>query len=199
MAADEGLVTGVGGALAVCFCSRSEKQVASPLDFSARAGSHLLLRIFFTGFSNQGIDRATGHSAGRRIFAYHPGSRSVGGRATWPPGLLVRADAALVFERAAHADGNLLGGDDRIGAAGFEFVASGDAGDLLCVFPFLYRRGTGFFGLSIGWNAARSRIHFPVFCTARMASRLGREQSAFANELVPAGVGMLPHLFRVGS
>src|SRR5467141_3186454 len=120
MAADEGLVTRVGLALAVCFRTWRVGPPASPLDFSARSWPHLLLRVFFTGLSNSRIDWAARNSSRRRIPA------SVG-RAVRPFGVLVCADAALDFEQLAHADGNLLGGHDRLVAAGLEFLAAGDA------------------------------------------------------------------------
>src|SRR5690348_5202401 len=118
--------------------------------------------------------------------------------AVWASGLLVRADAAVVFEREAYADGGLLGRDDRIGAAGFEFVAAGDAGDLLCVLSFVSGRGAGFFVVPVGWNVAGSGVHCIVFCATRMAAGMGRGTSAFASELFFAGVGMFSHLLRVG-
>jgi len=77
-----------------------------------------LLRVFFTGPSNSRIDWAARNSSRRRI------SASVG-RAVRPFGVLVCADAALDFEQFAHADGNLLGGYDRLVAAGLEFWPRG--------------------------------------------------------------------------
>lgn len=161
------------------------------MDFSAGAGTDLFLRVFLAGFSNQRIDRTARNFACRRLLAR--------GRATaWAGGLLVCADAALDLKRAAHADGTLLGGDDCVGAAGFEFVATGNVGDLFCVFSFVCERGAGFLVVSIGWNVAGGGIHFPVFCAKGMAARMGRGESAFANELVFAGLGMFSHLLRVG-
>src|SRR5215831_5717985 len=210
MARDEKLVTGDGGALAVClrtervFAPRSGRRrrerrgttragqgrwAASAVDFSARAGFDLLLRLFLAGFSNQRIDRAAGASPRGGI-----PTRSVA--TVRPRGLLVRANSAVVFERAANARGALLGRDDRFGPAGFEFVAAGDARDLLCVFPFVRERGARFFGVSIGRNAAGSGVHFAVLCAPRMAARVGQGEPALTCKLVSAGLGVLPHLLR---
>src|SRR5213082_3548583 len=101
--------------------------------FSACAGADLLLRIFLAGISNQRIDRAARHSACRPVFAR-------GGGTIRPLGLLVCADTAVVFKQPAHADGNLLGGNDRIGASGAGFVSAGNAGDLFRMFPVVCER-----------------------------------------------------------
>src|SRR6266566_526668 len=191
MAGDERLVTGVGGALAVCFRTGSDERAAAALDFPAGTRTDLLLRVFLTCFSNQRIDRAAGNSSRGRISARGDGS-------IWPPGLLVCADAAMVFKRPAHADRNLLGRDDRIGAAGVEFVAARNAGYLLCVFSFVRERSAGFFRVPIGRNAAGGGIYFFVFCAARIPAKAGRSKPAFASKLVPAAVGMLPNLLRIG-
>src|SRR5439155_845253 len=90
---------------------------------------------------------------------------------------------------------NLLGRDDRIAAAGVGFVAARNAGDLLCVFPFVRERGAGFFRVPIRRNAAGGRIYFFVFRAGRIPATAGRAKPAFASELVLAVVGMLPNLF----
>src|SRR5205085_6738134 len=113
-------------------------------------------------------------------------------------GLLVCADTAMVFEPAAHADGDLLGGDDRVGAAGVEFMAARNAGDLLRVFPFVCECSAGFFRVPIGWNASGGGIYCPILRAEGVSSGLGRGEPTFASELVFAPVGMLPHLFRIG-
>src|SRR4029077_9587132 len=116
------------------------------------------------------------------------------GRAIRACGLLVCADAAVAFERYAHAHRNLLGRDDRLRLAGLEFVATGHAGDLFCVLSLVRERGTGFFRLSVGWNAARSWLHLLILCAGRIPARVGRRKQAIARKLVPAGVGMFPYL-----
>ncbi len=166
MAADEGLVTRVGAAPAVCFRTRRGGQAASPLDFSACPGANLLFRVFLTRFPNQRIDRAARDSARQGVFAG-------GGGALWAHRLLVRPDAAVVFQQYAHGDGNLLGRHDRVGAAGFEFLAAGNAGDLLCVLSFVRERGAGFFRVPIGWDAARSGIYWHVLRSTGMAAGMG--------------------------
>ena len=105
------------------------------------------------------------------------------------------APTVLWFSGRAHAHRNLLGGHDRFGAAGFEFLAAGHAGDLFGVFSLVRERGAGFFRISIRRNAAGGWIHFPVFRTGGIPAGLGRRKQTVASELVSTGVGMLPDLF----
>src|SRR5260370_32470017 len=123
MAGDEGMVTCTRFALAVRFGTRRLRSPAFPLDFLARSRAHLLFGIFLARLSNSRIDRAAGNSSRRRIPA---GS----GRAVRACGVLVCADAAMAIEQLAHADGDLLGGHDRLGATGPEFLATRHAGGL---------------------------------------------------------------------
>src|SRR5256886_12031302 len=133
MAADEGLLTWVGLALAVRFGTSRFGPPAPPLDFSARSGAYLLFRVFLAGLSNSRIDWAAWNSPRRRIPAGV-------GRAVRACGLLVCADAALALERFPHGYGNMLGGHDRFAAVGLEFVAAWHAGDLFRVLPFVRQR-----------------------------------------------------------
>src|SRR5258708_4916411 len=107
MAVDERLVTCVRFALAVQFGARSFEPAASPLDFSAYSRADLLFRVFLIDLSNSGIDWRARDSPRQRI------SASVS-RAVRPRELLVCANAAVVFEQRAHAQRNLLGGNDRL-------------------------------------------------------------------------------------
>src|SRR5216684_2887241 len=191
MAADEELVTCVRYAPAVRFGTRRFGPSASPLDFSAGTWPDLLLCVFLAGLSNSRIDWAARNPPRRRIPA---GAR----RAIRPCGLLVCADAAMAIERCAHAHRNLLGGNDCIAAPRFEFMAAGHAGDLLCVLSFVRQRGAGFFCLSVGWNAAGGGIHFFVLRARRISAWMGRSESAIACESLPADMGRLPDLFRIG-
>src|SRR5260370_1978061 len=113
-------------------------------------------------------------------------------------GLLVWPDAAMDFRRAAHARGNLLGGNDRLGVAGFEFLATRHACHLFRLLSVVREHGTGFFGISVRWNALGSRIHCTVFRASWIPAGVGRREPAIARELVFAGLGMLPDLFRIG-
>src|SRR5712692_9502936 len=99
MSGDEGPLTCIGFALVVRFGTWRFGPSASPLDFLAGAGAHLLFGIFLAGVSNSRIDWAARDSSHRRIPA---GT----GRAIRPCGLLVCADAAVDFERCAHAHRN---------------------------------------------------------------------------------------------
>src|SRR6267142_2648065 len=58
MTRDEGVGTCIGFALAVRFRTRRGRPLATSLDFSARAGAHLLFRVFLAGLSNSRIDLA---------------------------------------------------------------------------------------------------------------------------------------------
>src|SRR5260370_546095 len=156
MAANEGLVARVRFAVAVRFGTRRVRSPASPLDFPARSRTDLLFGIFLAGLSNSRIDRAARNSSRRRIPA---GS----GRAVRACGVLVCADATLVFKQLAHADGNLLGGHDRLGATGPEFLATRHAGGLFRVLPLVRQCGAGFFRLPVRWNVAGGGSCLVVF------------------------------------
>src|SRR6266571_1351981 len=155
MCADERLVTCVLAAPAVRFGVRRPGPPSSPMDFSARDRSDLLFGVFLARLSDPWTDWTAGNSPGQRIL-------EGGGRAVRPRGLLVRADAAVVFEQFAHADGNLLGGHDRLGASGLEFLAARHARGLFCLLSLVRERGARFFRLPVGWNAAGGRLHFAV-------------------------------------
>src|SRR5882672_12118411 len=94
MAGDEGVGAHIGFALAVRFRTRRGRPLDPSLDFSARAWTHLLLRVLLTGFSGSWINWAAGSSPRERIPA---GT----GRTARPCGLLVRADAAVAFGQLA--------------------------------------------------------------------------------------------------
>src|SRR6266851_4240607 len=104
----------------------------------------------------------------------------------------------MAIEQLAHADGDLLGGHARLGATGVEFVAAGHAGGLFRVLPFVCQCRAGFFRLPVRWNVAGGGIHCDVFRAAGMATRMGRSESAIACEPVPADMGRLADLFRIG-
>ena len=153
--------------MAIRFGAGLFKPPDSPVDFSASAGTYLLLGIFLAALPNTRIDWAARDTPCRRVSA-------CGRRAIRSHGLLVRAHSAVVFERVAHAVGDLLGGNDRGAAVGAEFVAARDAGGLLRVLSVIRERGEGLFELSVGWDVAGGRIHFAVLCTGGAAAPLGR-------------------------
>src|SRR5882762_4783292 len=168
MAVRHGVDTCNWPALAVRLGARRFGPPASPLDFSARSWPHLLLGVFLAGISDSRIDWAARNSSCRRIPAG-------GGGAIWPRGLLVCADAAVVFEQCSRACRNLLGGDDCVAAAGFEFVAARDAGNLFRVLSFFCECGAGVFRLPIGWNVAGGGIYRDVFRAGRFSAGVGEE------------------------
>src|SRR6266700_844571 len=62
---------------------------------------------------------------------------------------------------------------ERFAPAGFEFVAAGNAGDLFRLLSLVRERGTGFFRLSVRWNAAGSGVYCPVFRAGGIPTRVG--------------------------
>src|SRR6266705_4068940 len=64
---DEGVGACIGFALAVRFRTRRRRPLDPSLDFSARTWAHLLLRVFFTGFSSSWIDWAARNSPRERV------------------------------------------------------------------------------------------------------------------------------------
>src|SRR5882762_10454130 len=191
MAADEGMDTCIGFALAVRFRTRRGRPLDPSLDFPARAGARLLLCVFLTGFSSSWIDRTARNSSRQGISASLV-------RTVRPCELLVRTHAVVVFERAARAHGHLLGGNDRFAASGIEFLAARHAGDLFCMFPLVRECRSGFFRLPVRWDVAGSRIPCDVSCTAWFSSGMGRRKQTFARQCFPVGLGMFPDLFRIG-
>ena len=113
--------------------------------------------------------------------------------------LLVRADALLVFQQLCSTDD---GGDvDRAGRVGdcvSESVAAAELLRLLCLLPLVRRRGECVLELSVGRHVARGGIHRAVFCAARIDAGMGRARSAIAREPVPAAMGVVPDLLRIG-
>src|SRR5713101_4326616 len=142
MCADERLVTCVLAAPAVRFAVRRPGPPSSPMDFSARDRADLLFGVFLARLSDPWIDWTEGNSPGQRILAG-------GGRTVRPRGLLVCADAAVVFEQFAHARG------------------------LFCLLSLVRERGARFFRLPVGWNAAGGRLHFAVPGARGIAPALG--------------------------
>src|SRR5882724_13269687 len=63
MAGDEGVGTCIGFALAVRFRTRRGRPLDPSLDFSARAWTHLLLRVSLASFPNSRADRPTRDSS----------------------------------------------------------------------------------------------------------------------------------------
>src|SRR5271165_4500273 len=127
------------------------------MDFSAWPRSYLFLRVLLAAFSNQRPDWSRWHFASQRI--------SAGAGKAW-------AEALLVRERPTHADGRLLDWDRGRDSAGAERLAARHAGGVLPVFSVVRQRGTGFFGLSVGWDAAGSRVYFVFLRACRSAAWL---------------------------
>ena len=115
---------------------------------SSRARIDLLFCIFFPGFPNPRAHRSSRNSAGKYLSPTGcAGARSL---AT----VLVRTNSTLVIKRLDDVDRALLGGNDRVIAAGAEPLATRYARHLFRLLSLLCKRGTGLFKLSIGWNVA---------------------------------------------
>src|ERR1700722_7445595 len=162
------------------------------MGFSAMPRPHLFLRVLLSIISDPRIDRSPGNPTGRGL--------SGGGSRIFPRRtFLVCAELALVRRQQPGFDGALLARDHRFGSGDLEYWAACFVGGLLPVVPVFRQRRPGFFGLSIGRNAAGSRIPRAVPRASRLAAWNWRSPSPIARQLVPAAVGMVPHLLRVGS
>src|SRR5215475_4520490 len=119
------LVCRAGFQMAVCSHVRRVPAGYGALVVFARPGRNLLFRFLFPRFPDPGIDWPPGNfTRGLLPSGCCPFARTVGAG-------VVRADAALVFERAGDADWTLLGGNARVGTVASQPVAPRDARDLL--------------------------------------------------------------------
>ena len=162
------------------------------LAVSACPGRNLLFRFLFPRVPDPRIDWPTRNfTRGLLPSGYCPLARTVGAG-------VVRANAALVFERVRDADWTVLGRNDRVGTVNSQPVATGNAGDLFSLFFVFCECGTGFLGLSVRRHAAGSWIHFVVLRAARTAARIGTCESGIARQSFPPAMGMVSDLFRIG-
>src|SRR6185369_2770725 len=109
----------------------------------------------------------------------------------------VCADLAVAWERSTPAARLVLDWDARLRRAGLEYVATGHAGNLLCLLSFVHLRGAGFFELPVRWNAARSGLHFFVLCPTWISARVGATAPSVSRLAVPAAMGMVPNLLSI--
>ena len=84
-----------------------------------------------------------------------------------------------------------------VAAARAESLAARHARNLLRLLSFLRQRRAGFLRVPVRRNAARSRFHRALLCSARISPRPWPLPSTFARQPVPAAVGVVPHLLRV--
>src|SRR5271170_7305844 len=158
----------------------------------AGAWRHLLFRLLLARLSDSWTHGAGRNFAGGRI-------SSSRGTFVWPsPRPVVCSNLILACERTSHAGGGVLGWHGRIAAVGYEFLAARNAGDLFCMLSLVRECGAGFFGISIGWDAAGSGVHRPFLCSCRIPSGAGRVVSAVPRQPVSVAVGMVSHLLRIG-
>ena len=120
------------------------------------------------------------------------------GRTDGPDPLLVRADALLVFQQLCGADDDYVGRACGVGDRVSESLAAALFFRVFPLLPFVHRRVECVLELSIGWHVARGGIHRAVFCSARIDAGMGRARSAIAREPVPAAMGVVPDLLRIG-
>ena len=111
--------------------------------------------------------------------------------------LLVCTDLALVLQRIGHAEWAVLRGNDRLGTAGTQSVATRNARGLFRLLSIIRKRGAGLFWLPVGWNVARSGIYLSLLRTARISPGLRRNAASFASQLVFTPVGMVSHLLPI--
>ena len=124
--------------MAVRFAPRPARPAGSAVDFSARAGRHLLLRFLFSPVSDQGIDRPGRHPAGTAVSGGD-------GRPTGRLAVLVRADALLDFGQLDGPDDDHVDRADRVGDCLPESLATAEFLHLLFVFSFVRRRHAEYF------------------------------------------------------
>ena len=112
-------------------------------------------------------------------------------------GLWFAPTLSLAFERPAYAHRLVLGRHDCVVTAGRECMAARNAGDLFRLLPFFCEHRAGFLQLPVGRDAARSGIHRPLLCSARIPPWLGSDVTAIARQSISAAMGMVPHLLRI--
>src|SRR5580704_3599793 len=100
------------------------------MDLPACARPHLFFCVLFAGLSDSWIEWPPWNSSGIRISGGC--CKQVGVAA-----FLVRAHAAMVFERLAHADGSVLGRYCGFATCSRKCMAAGYADGLLYLFSFL--------------------------------------------------------------
>src|SRR5277367_1613780 len=161
------------------------------LDFLARAGADLFFRVLFAAVPDQRSHWTKRNPAGCGL------SASSERRATCPE-LLDRANSAVVRREQRRVDDAVLGGAGCVAAGHREPVAARVTAALFPLLCFFRERRAGFFRLSIGWHAAGGGLHRAIFRARGLAAGTRSGQSTFAREPVPAAVGMVSHLFRIG-
>src|SRR5438094_3459651 len=168
--------------------ARGARSVVGALAVSSFPRTGVLLSLLLARLSDPRSDRARGHSARRGI-------PQATGRKLGPHGLLARAHAALVEQRACGAAGPLL---ERLGcfdSSGAEPVAARRGGSLLGGVSLFRQRRPGLLFLPIRWDAACGGISVPVLRAARLTPRTGRAPAAFAGQPVSAPMALVSDLF----
>src|SRR5271155_487995 len=158
----------------------------------AGACGDLFFGVFFVVVPGAGTDWAAGHSAGGGISAS-------GGAAFWGAGVLVCADAAVVFGFVHDAGGAVLGGAGGVAGGVFQLMAARVVRVVLGDFSFVHCGLAGFCGVPVGRDAARSRVYRAVFRAAGDSAGVGRGESRIARRNVFAAIGVVQDLLRVGA
>ena len=159
--------------------------------FSACLGRHLFFCIFLSGISDPWAHRPGWNSPGKRISSSRSSFAGIWSR------LMVCSNPSLAFERPPYAHRLVLGRHDCVIAADRERMAARNAGDLFRLLPFFCEHRAGFLQLPVGRDAARSGIHRPLLCSARIPPWLGSDVTAIARQSISAAMGMVPHLLRI--
>ena len=129
--------------------------------FSAGAGADLFFRFLLIAVPDQRADWSQRDPSCAGLSA--SGWRFVLPRTAF----LVCADSVVVWCERSRVDARDVGWDHRVDFGGFEPLASRVAADLLRLLSLVRCRCAGFFGISVGWNAARSGFHRVVFRATR--------------------------------
>src|SRR2546422_10010558 len=128
-----------------------------------RALGIIYFSAFFSHISGPRAHRPNRNSARRKLSS----SRRTISRTL--ASLLVCTDLALVLQRIGHAEWAVLRGNDRLGTAATQSVATRNARGLFRLLSIIRKRGAGLFWLPVGWNVARSGIYLSLLRTARIS------------------------------
>ncbi len=165
----------------------SAQWARAALDFSACAGSHLLLGFLLAAVPDRRTDRAAWHTAGKAV----PGRGAEWGGAAQ---VLVRAHAVLALIRAAHDDGRGVGGAHRVGCGIAECVAASQLLRLFCVLPLVCNRCRCVLELSVRRHVVGGWLSGAVLRAERIAAGLGKRKPAGESRFDSAAMGVVPHL-----
>ncbi len=154
-----------------------------PPAISAFPWLDIFLRILFARIPDSRTYRSKWESCPRTIIFPEVG-RVLGTRRFW-----YAPNSVLVVDERSISDGGLRWRNDRGPVTGVQSLAASGFIHLPDCIPFFHWGRAGFCELSIRRDAARSRLHQPVFCAGRLASRLGSVGPTFPRQPFSARTG----------